>query len=314
VIGGENSSTMGLVWYQYPTWTKRTIAAGNFTTDGKCADMDGDGDIDVITCNIGKGVFWYENPNDVKVTTWKAHQIDSSYAHDIEVGDIDGDKRPDVLTCSKKELLLHLQQSDGSFSTRSLLSSSGEGIALADMDRDGDLDLLFGASWLQTPADPTKDAFKQYTVTSFGSDTRVRAADLDQDGDLDMVLCWSEGTGPLIWVEAPKDPTATSSWKTHTIEGSLEKAHSLQVGDLDGDGLLDIVTAQMHTSKDKRVMYYQQAKGMTWVRHLVAVTGSHNLQIGDIANDGDLDLVGKNYDGPFRVVELWVNHMGGRGQ
>ena len=44
-----SSSGAGMFWYEYPTWTKRTIrASGSWTTDMQAADIDGDGDLDVV--------------------------------------------------------------------------------------------------------------------------------------------------------------------------------------------------------------------------------------------------------------------------
>ena len=61
VIGSEKAENEGLVWYKYPNWEKHGVAKGQFTTDGKIADIDGDGDEDIIVSDFEKGVGWYEN-------------------------------------------------------------------------------------------------------------------------------------------------------------------------------------------------------------------------------------------------------------
>ncbi|MGD8413549.1 MAG: VCBS repeat-containing protein, partial [Candidatus Latescibacterota bacterium] len=82
VIGAENATGPGLVWYQYPTWRSRPIAVGQFTTDGQTADMDGDGDLDVVMSNYGSGIYWYENPSDLDAGSWAAHRLGEGYGHD----------------------------------------------------------------------------------------------------------------------------------------------------------------------------------------------------------------------------------------
>jgi hypothetical protein len=89
------------------------------------------------------------------------------------------------------------------------------------------------------------------------------------------------------------------------MEG-LTGTHSLQVADFDGDGNLDVLAAEMHTSKKKRVLVYLN-KGGTFTPTVLSRTGSHNMRIGDIDGDGDIDIVGKNYAGAGRVVEMWEN-------
>jgi len=313
VIGAQKSSASNLVWYQWPNWTKRAIAQGNFTTDGKCGDVDGDGDTDVIMCDYGNGIYWFENPRVLSNTSWKAHKIDTGYAHDLEVGDLNGDGRLDIVTGNKRDIIVYVQNAAGGFSKRLLMRIPGEGMALADMDRDGDLDICYGASWIENPKNILADKINRYLIGSFDAYTKVRAGDMNKDGFVDLILSTSESTGPVSWFEAPKDPKLLG-WKKHEIVKTLDKAHSLQVGDLDGDGLLDVATAQMHTSKDKLVVVYLQDGKGGFRAMALAETGSHNIQMGDIAGDGDLDVVGKNYAGTHRYIEIWVNHMVNRGQ
>ena len=66
-----------------------------------------------------------------------------------------GDGTPDILT-RKKETFLWLQQADGSFSKVEIRTAmpNGEGSALADVNRNGRLDIIQNGYWLENPGDP----------------------------------------------------------------------------------------------------------------------------------------------------------------
>jgi hypothetical protein len=311
VIGAEKAEGASLVWYRYPTWEKHPVASGEFTTDGQLADVDGDGDLDIVVGEYperrGK-VVWFENRLAAGQDMWIRHEIGKGYAHDLVVGDVDGDGKLDVVTCDKKKVVLWRQVTPDRFEENVIIENAGEGIALADMDGDGDLDIVFGGSWLEDPGpQDVAKPWKQHPIApNWHRDTRVVVADMNKDGRPDVVLSVSEGEGPLSWFESPANPRS-GPWLEQPIEtGTLEGAHSLQVADFDGDGTLDILVAEMHTSRKKRVLVYLD-KGGGFVAVTLSRTGSHNMHAADIDGDGDYDVVGKNYAGAGREVELWEN-------
>ena len=314
-----SSSGAGMFWYEYPNWTKHAIrATGSWTTDMQTADIDADGDLDVIIPNSA-GLQWYENPRpggDPALDPWVEHLIGSQGAnhHDVEIGDIEGDGDLDVVSRTKTggDSFLWRHESPLSWTRIAISSADGEGTALGDLDDDGDLDVAHNGFWMEQVNTTT---WVSHTIdTNWAGDVGVAIVDVDGNGDLDVVLAPSESSGRMSWYSAA-DPV-NGPWTEHAIDPSVSYMHTFKLGDMDLDGDLDLVTAEMHQSSDpdEVSVYRNDGGGLSWHQVVVATSGSHNLRIGDIGADGDLDIFGANWnDGApnSAVVEMWENQLQG---
>jgi hypothetical protein len=318
-IGGAKGP---LVWYAYPTWKKRLVAEGGYqTVEGEPADIDNDGDQDIV---MG-GIVWYENPGATNQSTarpWTAHRVAHLRTHDVEVGDLDGDGKLDIVTRNQSSFgnpsgnRFHVwrQQTPDNWSGLEVECPHGEGIKLSDLDRDGDLDVIIGTRWYENTGDILKGPWTEHIYSTLWkhADTEVQCHDLNNDGRLDIVLTPAELKGGIYhisWFKAPED-AKTPNWREHVIEEVQETVvHALGVADINNDGKTDVVIAEMHqgTDPDEVRVYLNQGGGLTWTREVLSATGSHDIVLADIGADGDIDIVGANHAGSFQAVQLWEN-------
>ena len=314
VVASSNGGP--LVWYAAPNWTKHVIApSGKWSTDAKLIDMDGDGDVDILISEwyTHNRLEWYENPRpsgDAATQPWKHHIIGPPRAHDIEVGDIDGDGRLEIVTRTQGadgDKFVVRKQEGSVWNQRVIPCPAGEGLAIGDVNNNGRLDVVIGGRWYEAPEDVLRGEWREHIFAAWPEDAVVQVADMNMDGRLDVVLTRSEGPHRISWFEVPPNPI-TDEWTEHLIGDSIDFAHSLVICDIDNDGHLDIVTAEMHQSHRKRVMVYRNAgDAITWEQQVIATTGSHKICVADTDGTGNLDIVGANWSGDYQPIEMWGN-------
>ena len=188
---------------------------------------------------------------------------------------------------------------------------------MADMNGDKRPDIVILGRWFENPGgDILKAVWKEhvYSTAYDHADVKVAVGDLDGDGRPDIVLTPSEHAGQryrISWFQSPADP-ASGGWVEHIIDSDVECVyHSLALADMDGDGKLDIVTAEMHQGRKREVVVLlNREQGARWERLVVGSTGSHNLVVADLDGDGRPDIFGANWDNRAEnhaVIEYWRN-------
>ena len=321
VIGGQAGP---LAWYKYPDWTKSVIAAGGYrTVDGEAGDIDADGDLDIV---MG-GLIWYENPLPAASPAgkpWVAHQVADHKTHDIELADLDRDGRLDIVSRDQSDfgakagdkVYLWRQEVGDRWTHRIIACPHGEGLALGDIDRDGDQDIVIGGLWFENDGRVLDGAWQTHRFCDWHPSASVEVADINGDARPDVVLSPSELAGHwyrLSWFEAPADPRQ-DGWREHVMVDCIECViHGLATADFDNDGSIDVATSEMHQGEDpdEVAVFFNRDRGTAWEKLVLSTRGSHCIQAGDIGADGDVDLMGANWSGPFQPVELWENKSGG---
>lgn len=248
--------------------------------DARAADLDGDGDLDISVAGRGGEdgeTSWLENRG-----AWQFEQHvlqrQAGGLNAVPV-DINGDTRPDIVTLVGKEfdeIWAFLSHGPGGF-TPALLWEATEPdfgsnrLSMADMDRDGDADILLanggtvgsapaasrpgqGVQWLENVGPVVPDGPPRFTlhrIADLHGASSPEAADLDGDGDIDVLLVtannnWDDpAVRSLLWLEND----GRMQFALRGIGGAPTHLQTVAIGDLDGDGRPDAATGGMHIGR-----------------------------------------------------------------
>jgi hypothetical protein len=290
-------------------------------------DVDGDQHADVIAQkDEGEiGVYWLERqPNGTD--SWKSTRVGSlpRASHDLgtqgyAVADLEAGGRAEIIMTSGRGAYYFVLGAEGAVPwKRSLITekSSDEGIASADIDRDGRLDVVTLSGETKrvevhlNPGAPD-ETWPTRVIASLPAAVyldRVAAADLNGDGRVDVVATEENGqpsAAKTFWFEQPAD-LHVAEWPRHLVV-SQATTNSLDVGDIDADGDFDLILGE-HRGPLKLSLWENDGAGRFTQLVLSAGLETHlGARLVDLDGDKDLDVVSIAWDKPNTVFVLWNN-------
>lgn len=202
---------------------------------------------------------------------FNSHMLQSlSGPINTETIDIDGDGNLDIVSLVSQEweeIYVFRGDGQGHFRPKMIYGSSNEDfgsswLVVEDLDRDGDLDILYsngdafdylpprprpwhGVQWLENRGELE---FVVHRIVDYAGASSPQPADLDGDGDLDVAVVsaynfWeNQDAQSMIWLEND----GTMQFTRHDLTNTPSHLVTLAVGDFNGNGKQDLVTGGLH--------------------------------------------------------------------
>lgn len=305
-----SGSSAGIVWFvekisNGTTVTALHISAGLGPRGVETADIDGDGDVDILAALYGEGRFvLLENLGSGSPTQ---RFRDSTFlapangAWSIDARDADGDGDMDLVLAEYLSGYIRiLTQVDTGWVPTIFDVNYPLSAKYADVDSDGDLDVIGTCNydfvfWVEKAEGGTWTLHR----ISFGSNALdVVVGDINGNGINDLIVPLYSYDRVAYWLNSG------THFESDTLPWNINRPRSVAVSDFDQDGDLDIMAG----SQDGPVAWFRQTNNNFAYRLLAGSNSSYAMETIDYDWDGDDDVVIADY--AASELAVYINQMG----
>ena len=299
-------------------WARHTIDDSSKGADGiRLADINGDGLPDIATgWEEGGIVRAYLHPGKAKAKQkWPAVTVGKvRSAEDAVFADLDGDGAADVVSSCEggtKSMFIHWAPKELSsfldaskWMTEAIPATARKQSWMyalpIEIDGRNGLDLIVGSKgnngsigWLQSPKNARDlSNWKYHKLQDAGWIMSLIAIDMNKDGRDDILVSDRKGQRRgIYWLERPEASAVEDNqkWRRRNVGGQDREIKFISHGDLDQDGVLDIIAI------DKKSVTWFRAHKTGWSEHVIplpkGVGGGKSAVILDVNLDGRNDIV-----------------------
>ena len=274
---GKPDLIVGPYWIQGPEFIKKIEMRAALAFDKEsysdafisaAFDVDGDGWTDAIQVGWpGRAALWFKNPGKAG-RDWPRFLLHPAVGTESpELVDLISGQAPVLIFATGKKLGYAARDAAHPEAPWTFHAISGEGewqrythgLGAGDLNGDGRADLLTFNGWWEQPASLTGDPVWKFHAADFGQGgAQMYAYDVNGDGRADVITSIEAHKYGLSWFEQipPVAGSAESTWREHVIlsrdadekinDVQFSQPHAVVLADIDGDGLLDIVTGKRH--------------------------------------------------------------------
>lgn len=322
-------------WYENPRpagnpatapWTERLIGNAG-AHDVVVGDINRDGKLDVIVRVGNATTLFIQNSG----FTWTKSVINTRPFEGTALGDVDGDGDLDVVTNGYwlENPLPTGNPSSGMWTERVVVAgwTDKAAAAVADLDGDGKMDIILAPSetangrmsWFKTANPKTGPWIETIIDETVSYIHTLQAADVDNNGLVDIF------TGEMHQSTDPDEVSIYlnfdngARWTQHIV--STSGTHNAHIGDIDGDGDLDLFGANWSSDAPNKAVleWWQNISGNllplnSWRRHVIESSRPWRaifIDAADLDGDSFKDIVAGAwwYRNPGRAAGQWTRSV-----